>query len=329
MPLRSQDWANLPEVTPRPENKILSAVLNALGQSVYQGARDFVTLPGDVYQGKKRIEDVTPEDTMGWALNVVGGGSAIPKPSGSLGSSGVIKGFHASPRDWADVGTRPFDEKYIGTGEGSTSRGWGFYLAKNPAVADRYYEQFLRDEYQRKIAARAASRGESLPPMSPTRYEVAIHATPENILNFDQPLYGQPAGQKLISRMEQDFLESLQERLDYGPGMEVDELTGNQLFQLITKHINEDVIPGQSPDYAVNHVPTNLETKREIARYLDRHDIVGSIYEDKVSRGAADTQEKTHNYAIHRPNILEIIRKYGITGLFMGAGAAGAYNEGT
>lgn len=256
-----------------------------------------------------------------------------------------IRAYHGSPHDFDK-----FDLSKIGTGEGAQAFGHGIYLAENEGVArsyrdnlagqkvnepypwpspqvdkfDQYDSRHLAATYLKDsggsirdalrslqndaltskgvdskfyYAARVAQRllkeipDGNLQP-SGHMYEVNIHATPDQFLDWDKPLSQQSeavrgAVRSLLGRdpyprerwtdVEPSVLSKLADRVPVRDGS-----------QSLIKQA-EEMLPGE----------------------FARHGVVGRRYLDQGSRGSG---EGTSNYVVSDPNMIEILRKYGIAG---------------
>ena len=259
-----------------------------------------------------------------------------------------IKAYHGSPHDFDK-----FDLSNIGTGEGAQAYGHGMYFAGAPDVSRSYRDTLVRsqgkdetyrigkedlqDVYSRlsqkadsmpaskaeaqynkmalledlandgdvlAIRARAADGAyddatvawfeKSIAPKfnrSGALYEVNINADPEDMLDWDKPLEGQRAFDRLKVYWDDKVGDPdiILERM----GIDPKTATGGDLMQ-----IGFDVDAGSA-------------LMKDVG-------VPGVKYLDAGSRGAG---EGTSNYVVFDDALIEILKKYGLSGLLAGGGA--------
>jgi len=241
----------------------------------------------------------------GWKAQaqIIGGGFG-PADIGAMGI-GAIKTYHGSPHLFPPTPKNPlgeFDLAKIGTGEGNQSFGKGAYVAEAERVAQTGY----RDPLSRAqgVGVTDPASGRVYKPGDPYyedavklygspghMYEVNLNAEPEHFLHYDKPM-----GQQ--SKHVQDAI--------WGSGIEP--------TTPYWEHGRSDAL---GSDYA----PQTLEQAQRLAKV----GIPGIKYLDRSSRGGdPNAADATHNYAIWTPEIMEIVRRYGIAGLIGGGAAATA-----
>ena len=264
-----------------------------------------------------------------------------------------IRAYHGSPHSFDK-----FDLKHMGTGEGAQVYGKGHYFAGNPDVSRQYRDTLvsnqgkdeaykigkedLQDVYSRlsqkadnlpaskaqaqynkmalledlanegdvlAIRARAADGAyddatvawfeKSIAPKfnrSGTLYEVNINADPEDLLDWDKPLIDQPEGVQRI-------LRDLGDRHSL---MLSDSMRGGSLY-----------------DEVGEISPLMTKSDRVAAQKLREAGIPGIKYLDGGSRAAG---EGSSNYVVFDDDLIEILKKYGLSGVLAGGGAAGLYS---
>lgn len=250
---------------------------------------------------------------------------------GTNSSGGGIRAYHGSPHDFD-----AFDASKIGTGEGAQAYGHGLYFAGEEGVAREYRDTLTRlansspeknvvqQELNAVIQASNAKFGELLnqgvrfgSPEAETAlaphtaaieaarakvsqfqnnpghmYEVNIAANPDHFLDWDKPL----------SQQSQHVQEALQ-RTPYPPANR-NESVAAYIARLETNRA-----------YATREGdPSGLA-----AAALQQAGIPGIRYLDSGSRASG---EGTSNHVVFSPELIQIIRKYGIAGLMAGGGAA-------
>lgn len=254
-----------------------------------------------------------------------------------------IKAYHGSPHDFDK-----FDLSKIGTGEGAQAFGHGLYMAENEAVARQYRDQLSDYNWKdpadaargyltqlggdRQAAIQAAKSQVDLPSTTPAErqaiakaikllesgadvptghpgkmYEVAIHATPDQFLDWDKPLSQQSeAVRKAFSYSGGDAAQQrarMNELLSQSGGMTRADADEFARLSAAADQINPKgssafrAMEGNDPAHATNAL-------REAG-------IPGIRYLDQGSRGSG---QGTSNYVVFDPNLIEILRKYGIAG---------------
>jgi hypothetical protein len=279
--------------------------------------------------------EATPRD-VAWSFLTEG-------PMGPLGSVRIpnpIRAYHGSPHTFDE-----FRMDRIGTGEGAQAYGHGLYFAENPGVARQYRDDLTRSgagnpyvggrplersytgDYAHGLAfddlmqsggnieaavervhgtrgrrddktlvERMVSilrdwerQGVEMRPGS--MYEVNLHARPEQFLDWDRPLSRQP--ETIRNAIPSEWLWHVDDAERAG-------------------HLPVSVMTGLKE-------PTVGEALREAG-------IPGIRYLDQGSRGAG---EGTRNYVVFNPEIIEILRRYGIVAPPTGAAlAAGLSDQG-
>jgi hypothetical protein len=257
------------------------------------------------------------------------------------GGVGMIKAYHGSPHQFD-----AFDMSKIGTGEGAQAYGHGMYLAENEGVARGYRDALTpkfvpnperkalenefsfadtvsrkamtgpETEFNAAIAARNAVRErlantpELIPnPSAPGHmYEVNVNADPERFLHWDKPLSEQ-------SQFVRDALSkagALDSLLAPSGTWAAGEAAGSVLKRAQNSGYHAADLFNRGGD------PIELDAAG-LSRRLHEAGIPGIRYLDQGSRGAG---EGSHNYVVFSPEIMNIIRRYGLAGLMAGGGAA-------
>ena len=220
-----------------------------------------------------------------------------------------ITAYHGSPHSFDR-----FDISKIGTGEGAQAYGHGLYFAGNEDVAKEYRdtlskldfsEENLTDEGRAKFERMQTadpwrSRDSTLnimPEMyfKPTgsMYQVNINADPDHFLDWDKPLSEQsPHVQQNLA----DVLRYQKVPLNNNAG---GETTGGQMM---------------------GHLQSRFGNAADAAGELSGSNIPGIKYLDQGSRGAGG-EGGTQNYVTFSDNMIDILKKYGLAGLGLTAGA--------
>ncbi len=314
------------------DNPVSHGVANAIVDPFVQAGR---ALRGQM------TEDEAKEFALTAAMGLVS-----PMKGGALGSKG-IRAYHGSPYDF-----EKFDLGKIGTGEGAQAYGHGLYFAENPKTAESYRDALTNRSYltsglpqgatnadyaahalaaehrdldkARAVAQNAIDRGrtflqagsfvedpkavlralDKVPPPNPGRmYEVSLNARPEQFLDWDAS----------VTKQASPVLEALGKLKAPGVGdLSAANRTGSAAYEFLT---------GKNwTTYARNkYGPDARLTKEQASSSLRDAGIPGIRYLDQGSRTGG---EGTRNYVVFDPSIINILRKYGISG--MTAGGLGA-----
>jgi hypothetical protein len=148
-------------------------------------------------------------------------------------------------------------------------------------------------------ATEAWARAEIAPKFTPagSMYEVNINADPADFLDYDAPLSGQPAWQKIRNRWDETLGDPdiIQERL----GLDPETAKGaSYMYKLGAGLPGNDV---------------------GISNRLREAGIPGIKYFDAGSRGAG---EGSRNFVVFDENLINIVKKYGIAGAAAMLGAS-------
>lgn len=169
-------------------------------------------------------------------------------------------------------------------------------------------------------------------------YEVKINANPEDFLQWDKPLSEQGTG--VTAALGQLGIKPPQARYSIVPDesgyfrVQYPGENGKQLSSRLFKTRGEAEqalmstanMQGHNPTGGAIYessqlVPGDFRDQAMASKVLREAGIPGVRYLDQGSRGAG---EGTANYVIFDPDIVEIIRKYGLAGLIAGASAIAA-----
>jgi hypothetical protein len=232
-----------------------------------------------------------------------------------------IRAYHGSPHDFDE-----FSLSKIGTGEGAQAYGHGLYFAEKEGVARDYRDKLSsrdgslsptehtqmiadltektqaliarwdREPQNRELvgkmlgdAERELRWAQSQRP-SGKMYEVSLHARPEQFLDWDKPLSGQP--------------EAIRQALEPHRAATAKDWEVNPTLG--------------SPTHT-GQVVAGVPDKQALADSLREAGIPGIRYLDQGSRGAGSG---TSNYVVWTPEIIEILRKYGLLAPVAGSALA-------
>lgn len=262
-------------------------------------------------------------------------------------SGGGFRAFHGSPHLFDQ-----FDASKIGTGEGAQAYGHGMYFADNEAVAREYRdalqgqgspayqaaEKEFNDAHYNfdgsqaahdRIAAAESALADARRANPGHMYEVQVNADPAHFLDWDKPLSEQSqhvrdALAKLSPEVRANIQGASRVALDNPDGVAARKVaTGQQFYKDLA-----DAHSRMNGDPTFYEIPAGKAVKQSItgaAQALHEAGIPGIRYLDAGSRGAG---EGSRNTVVFSPEIMNIIRKYGIAGLMAGgAGAASVQNQ--
>jgi hypothetical protein len=301
---------------------------DALG-TVYQQVMDAMEAQRRISAERGLWDDNTGLPTKAGLLDAIGqAGTAVALGTGGAPERPGFTAYHGSPHQFD-----AFDLSKIGTGEGAQAYGHGMYLAENEGVA-RSYKMAGQPSYLNPTVAKIAqdAHGEAVQrgvddPIAAARnslweqrqattdpilkrqiddaynnieqltkpggvghmYEVKVNADPAHFLDWDVPLSEQhPKVQKFFR--DRGFSDLRMQN------------------------------PG-STAYGALSLDQNMKMTNaaNVSAAMRDAGIPGIRYLDQGSRGAG---EGSRNSVVFSPEIMEIIRRYGLAGLMAGGGAA-------
>lgn len=250
------DWA-VPghEDTASRQNKNM----RELRQQYHDMIPDKAKKPTSLHKFLQMMDEVT-DGTFKYAVGVLPGVRVrVPNP---------IQVHHTSP-----VGNiKQFEMRPL-QGEGSAIKGDGIYLAENTGTRD----------YYKKVFEGRGQKGH--------RYDVNIHAKPDELLHMDLPI-GQQG--EIIKNA-------------FPPSMH--HMSGLDAYNAVRGQIAVDRGLTRYSDVA-----------KATAEIFANRGVPGALFKDKYSRpGGPSASNPTHNYVIWVPEILEITKRYAAP-LAIGAG---------
>lgn len=306
------------------QSAVLDSLYNRYVSPTLQGLASAATLPGDVATGKTTMEDPATQQRA-----IAAGGMLMSgAPEGALGAGikapkGIIA-YHGSPYTFDK-----FNPAKIGEGEGSQVYGHGLYFAENEDVAKGYRDRLsaagktdddqgvaerilqavdnnrtaaIREAQTRVKWAREAAAGNS-PYLAPgglqrmesvlaylqdpnwnprtgSMYQVNLQADPEQFLHWDDPLEHQPT--------------DVHERLTFNFPTEMERFQERG---------------SRNPTGADFYAGTIFDDPVKMSARMQEAGIPGIRYWDRGSRAA---REGTSNYVVFNPQIIDILKRYGI-----------------
>lgn len=232
-----------------------------------------------------------------------------------------IIGYHGSPHEFSR-----FDLSKIGTGEGNQAYGHGSYIAENENVARGYrdalktkplatstapmtnahriagelYDSWRGDLngalddakfYDNSREVIAALRKIGANPPTGHMYEVAIHARPDEFLDWDKPLDENHPARKVLYDAARPVSEGV-----YGD-------VRSKAMEALRQSRNPN-LTGEGLHHQISRI---LDGPANAAAALAEAGIPGIRYLDAGSRGAGDG---TRNYVVFHPKHMEIKRRY-------------------
>ena len=249
----------------------------------------------------------------GWADAIRQAGTAVALGTGSGGDAPApgFTAYHGSPHAFDQ-----FDLSKIGTGEGAQAYGHGMYLADSEGVARSYRDALtpqnipnpefhaLQTEYN---MADAASRDAMT--KSDAEFNAALAARDA----VRAKLAGVPA--VIPNPVQQGHMYEVNVNADPEHFLDWDVPLNQQ-----SDHVKQAIANSPYAGYEQTSLPGSQLVPHTAAgaQVLHEAGIPGIRYLDQGSRAAGDG---TKNSVVFSPEIMEIIRKYGIAGLLAGGGA--------
>lgn len=259
-----------------------------------------------------------------------------------------IIGYHGSPADFDK-----FDDAYIGTGEGAAMRGRGHYIAEAEAVGKGYRDRlspgkggtpedlaastlYQFDGDRNKAISELQSRIDSLVGVpeqykaknSPLpaaldllksdthvggrMYKVGIKADPGHFLDWEKSLNEQSSAVRAkIAPLVQQELKRRQAQRGGGPLPDPENDLSHEGYL-------------QTGNLSGGEFYQGLGDKKSASDTLKAAGIPGIRYLDQHSRGAG---EGTYNRVVFDPKTIDILKKYGVAGVGLGAAGIAATQQ--
>jgi hypothetical protein len=325
----------LPNVIPRDLRQPQTGQHNLLHRLLYSFGGPHYEAQGQMLRG-----EISPRDA---ALELLTNGPM--GPFGAVRIPNPIRAFHGSPHQFDR-----FDSSRIGTGEGAQAYGHGLYFAENEGVARSYRPAGVNAGWSSAPEASGphqgmfmatSLRGPNLdlverrffPTVDEARswassqvppghmYEVNIHARPEQFLDWDAPLSGQSP---LIQQSIQDALRPSVRRTDQG-AYAID--VGGSPIDIARTRWGANRMAGRVHESPAWESTFNPRTAQEfLARYRDSSSASGALQQAGIpgiryfDQGSRSAGQGTRNYVVFDPEIVEILRRYGMLAPFGAAG---------
>jgi hypothetical protein len=235
-----------------------------------------------------------------------------------------VRAFHGSPYDF-----ERFDTSRIGSGEGAQAYGHGLYFAEKEGTARSYRDQLATAQTPEETAAwylhdAGGDRNAAIAQMTDHAVNGGIGATADQAANIRGGLQLLKSGADITPRAPGKMYE-VNIRADPEQFLHWDKPLSEQ-SQYVQDAIKRAGLKPTEPELGsfggvpVRGAPRWADTP-EAALALLNAGIPGIRYLDQGSRG---TGQGTHNYVVFDANIIDILRKYGLAGLMLGAGGAAA-----
>jgi hypothetical protein len=298
------------------------------------------------------------------AMGLMSPGARLTKPMAQ-----GIRAYHGSPYKFDK-----FSLDKIGTGEGAQAYGHGLYFAENPAVAQSYkitpnqktmgpaaewvgraggdWEKALKmfDDWTSDLSssgfprteAQAIIRADLVKGNTPGHmYEVNIRANPEQFLDWDRPLSGQPESvRRGLSELR--AVHQIPPKNNVGA-----ETTGGQLVDFLERRFAGDKVAPSSEfreagipgikylDQGSRWDPARAnaelaELKADYAKWQKRPDATPELlasFEKRIGEVEGQINNpRSSNYVVFDDSLIDILKRYGIAG--MGLSGLVAANQG-
>lgn len=304
-------------------SSIVQALLQTWPARLAQTAIEAAKLPGDVYSGQTPIagpDGRTNPEVINRAADlagmVTGGSYASPAMEDAAGMG--IRAYHGSPYDF-----NAFDASKIGTGEGARAYGHGLYFAENPQTAQAYRSMLAPStDYQRAAASAVKDYGSpeaALAEMQARLGRMSGRGDPGNI-QFLQGMIGelQKGGKLPGHTYEVNINADPQHMLPWDEQLQPDMLQALRPLVDPSKvsafdHFGRVGVSGETAykDFLGGGL---YRTRPQASANLNDAGIPGIRYLDQGSRGL-DAGNGTSNYVVFNPQIVDILKKYGIAGM--------------
>jgi hypothetical protein len=202
--------------------------------------------------------------------------------------------------------------------------------------ATNSYDRLRRSEIIAKTEGALDILKSDKPVIGPRTYEVNINARPEQMLDWDKPIARQsPEVQAALEKFGVP-----RQTTNYYVGPDARPTTGEEAYRTHIPGERYSIRETRTSPYAASNARTmeealqmadndpgrvlRIRDPRYVSDTLREAGIPGIRYADQGSRGVSDVAERTHNYVIFDPGIVDIMKKYGVVGTAGGAGAIGS-----
>jgi hypothetical protein len=152
-------------------------------------------------------------------------------------------------------------------------------------------------------AVELLERGDYKPPGR--MYEVALHATPEQFLDWDKPLSGQSEASRRALSGVGTASKIVPAQVQFGKGFQLENSMGGLSKVYPSRAAAQAALDNMS--VGMSHMNQYRPDPQAAAGALREAGIPGIRYLDQGSRGAGTG---TSNYVVWSPELIEILRKY-------------------
>ena len=231
-----------------------------------------------------------------------------------------VRAFHGSPYDF-----ERFDTSKIGTGEGAQAYGHGLYFAEKEGTARSYRDQLATAQTPEETAAwylhdAGGDRNAAIAQMTDHAVNGGIGATADQAANIRAGLQLLKSGAEITPRAPGKMYE-VNIASDPEQFLHWDKTVGQHPPAVRDKLLDMGYGDTDRGADVYSHMARGKEGDVGASQRLQAAGIPGIRYLDQGSRGAG---EGTHNYVVFDANTIDILRKYGLAGLMLGAGGAAA-----
>jgi hypothetical protein len=277
-----------------------------------------------------------------WAEGVMMGTTA----PGDVPPPGIVA-YHGSPHSFDQ-----FDTSKIGTGEGAQAYGHGLYLAENEGTAGQYRSLLSQAP---RVYGKLVGEADG----APHGYLYRANGDVDEAIKAAQTDLSQ--AQSSGAKIDQFRAQGAQSALDQLNAWKADNAVtppGGHMYQVsigadpehfldwdkplseqhpvVQQALNNTPYPPHDMSMSVRQHMAELETNREgttrtgdpaalAAQALRDAGIPGIRYLDQGSRGAG---QGSHNYVVFDANTIQVLKKYGLAGLMLGAGGVASQQSG-
>lgn len=203
----------------------------------------------------------------------------------------VERALHSSPYYISDK----FDLKYIGTGEGNSTYGWGLYFAEHEEVIGNYNHYFRYGKGYDKVY----------------NYEVEINAKEEELLDYDLEFEKQS---KFIQNLLKPIVDVIRtyKWKEYGNGggrvVDEEDFPADYRIPVNTEKDLEDFQTAKG-QYIYEFIKLDGYSSKEVSRLLWSIGVKGMRYKNGFSRKDGEENLKQYNYVIFDDSIVHITNR--------------------
>jgi hypothetical protein len=176
-------------------------------------------------------------------------------------------------------------------------------LASDPSYQFPQYARDKLDTYGALL--KELDRGAPIELPHGRMYEVALHATPEQFLDWDKPLSGQSEASRRALSGVGTASKIVPAQVQFGKGFQLENSMGGLSKVYPSRAAAQAALDNMS--VGMSHMNQYRPDPQAAAGALREAGIPGIRYLDQGSRGAGTG---TSNYVVWSPELIEILRKY-------------------